>query len=1442
MAESYSVTAVLSAQDKNFSSVFGSAQGAADSLTKKLTSGLGFGVLVGVGQKAFSALTSAASGFVGELEGTSAAWQTFEKNASMNGHAAEDIAKTKAELQDFATQTIYSASDMATTYAQLDAVGIQSAESLVKGFGGIAAAAENPAQAMKTLSQQGVQMAAKPKVAWQDFKLMLEQTPAGIAAVAKEMGMTTSEMVQAVQDGKIATQDFFDAVEAVGTSDAFTDMATQYKTVGQAMDGLTETVTNKLMPSFELFQDIGIDAVESVIDKLDEIDGKAIAGEVKSVVDAFAKGDITGVIEKVGGYVDKLPEGIKKAGAAASALGAISIANSIVDSGVWKMGMAGISSFSNLAGTLPEKVGGALSKTTGAFSKFNPVKTINKNLNGARRSFKNFGSAMDAFGGDVAASLEAISPKLSNAGLKIWSAFDSVGNGVSSKGSKIVGSVKKSFNRLSQTVGSAASAISGRAGTILKPFQTILGGITGFLGKISGAVLGVGGKLAGGLQTMMGIAMKALLPAALIGAALAGLGVLYSKFGDQINNILQMAQEKGPQFITNLVAGITSRLPALIASGAQLVSELLTTITANIPAVIAGGVSIVTTLVMGVASAAPELIGKATELIGTFAVSVISAIPQLITAGMALLASLAQGVAQNLPVLAQYAMQAVMSFAQGIISNLPQILASAVQIVFSLVTGIVNMIPVLISSGIQLITYLAQSFIQNLPMIIQTGIQVIGALVMGLIQAVPLIVQGAVDLVKSLIDTIINTDWIKVGGDIIDAIGNGIRNGFGGLKDLVTGLFSEDTSASEGAAQQATAAAESTAQAYLNSSSYVSEAASQVGTEAQESLASSLDSVSFDVESIMGNAGSLGADAFGSAFEGIDLSGVGTEAATSVTTEFDSGLAELPGITDTAGSGVVKSLQTTGQQAAATARQTTNNVINALKAGVNPAKAAGKAVGSGYAGGIRGESANASSAGSAVKNSGLSGMSGGYGTAYNYGSNIGQGLVDGMRSKIGAAWSAANELAAAADKAIHARAQIGSPSKITIRYGKWIAEGLAVGIKGGTMGVVKQSKNLVEALYKSMRKSTKKLGGVKDAASKYLKVFKTGLLEKSKSDLEYVENRLKKYRDVSKSYNATITALMKSYKNAYNKEVDRIISNVNTKLTKLANTYQTKYNNIISARTDFRDKLQETSLYTADDYGNVALANFKSQTAAIKKYQSNINKLKKLLPDSMMDEILGMSRENGLAYTNELLKKSGKWLKTYGRQYSTMMNTGSKVANTYYSGRLTALQKNYAADLKKIYASSRKDMNSIGKNVVQGMIDGMKSKKGALDGTGRALAKVVENAFKTQLKIHSPSRVMEDAGENTGQGVINGIENKVRAAREAMAKLIGATSPEAEISRRSGNLSLSDDYDYKSEAHYHITVETNLDGRKVGEGVAEFVGDAIDKKNAREERKRGRRT
>lgn len=219
----------------------------------------------------------------GDLSESSKAWQTFETNASTK-HSQSEIQAVKKELQDFATATIYSSSDMASTYSQLDAVGVASAQNLVKAFGGLAAASADPTQAMKTLSQQATQMAAKPKVAWEDFKLMLEQSPAGMAAVASEMGMSVQDLITNIQAGTVSTTDFFNAVEKAGTSDKFTKMATEYKTVDQAMDGLRETAVNKLQPAFDMISQVGIGAISGISDSLDGIN---IDGLVTAMLPGF---------------------------------------------------------------------------------------------------------------------------------------------------------------------------------------------------------------------------------------------------------------------------------------------------------------------------------------------------------------------------------------------------------------------------------------------------------------------------------------------------------------------------------------------------------------------------------------------------------------------------------------------------------------------------------------------------------------------------------------------------------------------------------------------------------------------------------------------------------------------------------------------------------------------------------------------------------------------------------------------------------------------------------------------------------------------------------------------------------------------------------------------------------------------------------------------------
>lgn len=329
MADStHRITAILTAKDQ-MTGVMKGAMSKLSALGSKVKNGVGFGVMMAAGQAAFNGITSSVGGLISEVNESNKTWKSFEGNMAMLGKS-DAAPKLKSSFQKYAQATIYSSSDMAQTYTQLASVGAKSADKLVTGFAGLAASAESPKQAMKTLSQQAVQMAGRPTVAWQDFKLMLEQSPAGMAQVAKAMGKTTQQLVSDIQAGTVSTEEFFAAVNAVGNSNAFQKMATQYKGVDEAMDGLKETAANVLGPSFEVLSQVAINAIQGIITKLESIDGAALA-------------------EKVSGFIDKAKpywEGFKT-----------------VVSGVWTVLKGAGSVVATVAGALSslnDKLGGAL--------------------------------------------------------------------------------------------------------------------------------------------------------------------------------------------------------------------------------------------------------------------------------------------------------------------------------------------------------------------------------------------------------------------------------------------------------------------------------------------------------------------------------------------------------------------------------------------------------------------------------------------------------------------------------------------------------------------------------------------------------------------------------------------------------------------------------------------------------------------------------------------------------------------------------------------------------------------------------------------------------------------------------------------------------------------------------------------------------------------------
>ena len=1068
MAETFSVKAILSAVDKGFSATMRSARESIGSLKSTVSSGIGFGVMMAAGEKAFETITGGVTSLVGEMNSASAAWKTFQGNMEMNGHTAAEIKSIKGELQDFAEATIYSSSDMASTFAQLEAVGTKNTTKLVKGFGGLAAAAENPTQAMKTLSQQATQMAAKPTVAWEDFKLMVEQTPAGIAAVAKELGMSTQEMIKNVQDGQIATEDFFDAIAKVGTNDAFTKLATEYKTVDQAAAGLKETISNKLQPTFDSLSSVGIGAIEKLIDKVSALDGNAINAALS--VDNLKSAAMDLGVVLVG---------------AAVAFGGNDVFGAAI-SGAKEYGLT----LSNAWGKIQSLSSQTASSISGIGSKLKNISVdsltqkATKGVNRLNRTFKGLGKSIDSYGGDVASAFEAISTKFSDKGIAVWEKFAAVGEKVSKSSSKMSSSLKKHIKSASNTIGNFTERVS----TIAKPFEGIFSGIGSGIQKSAGIGIKAMNGMVSSLTSIMGVAMSALGPAAIVGVVLAGMGVLNSRFGGEIDSLIQTVTTKGPQIIGELVNSITSKLPALMQSGAQMISGLMDAVTANLPSVINGGVQIINSLVQGVGANIGTLLPSAINLVSTFARGIVSALPQLLLTGMKFLQSLSEGVLNNIDLIVRSASGIVQSFVGSVMSNLPSIITAGLQIltnlaqgavqamprllvvglnaITTLITGIAGQLPRILQTGVQLIQMLIQGVVQNLPSILTAAIQAITTFVQGIVQNLPSIISSGIQIVGSLIGgliqmlpSIVSAGWelIKsLGSGIIEAIPNIITGAVEGIKGIFSDLWGFITGKNKESSDK-------TASDLAVMTENVKTSVSTMGTDVSSSISTLNSNTATTIGNLTGNVESSFAS----------MNGTAVSEASRMMNGVTNSLSGMNSLGSADMSGLAKNIISSAGDANASASDDisdmANNVNNSMSdiqnsvtKGMNKLPTVAKTSMSQFASSLRVGFNQALSVSKSSVTSIVSSMRSGYSGAYSSGRYIGQGLANGMRSMLGTVRSVAAQLAAAADAAIRAKARIHSPSKVSKKDGAYWGEGWVLGI----LSKVKDTRNAItELLY-----------------------------------------------------------------------------------------------------------------------------------------------------------------------------------------------------------------------------------------------------------------------------------------------------------------------------------------------------------------------------------------
>lgn len=283
----------------------------------------------------------------------------------------------------------------------------------------------------------------------------------------------------------------------------------------------------------------------------------------------------------------------------------------------------------------------------------------------------------------------------------------------------VLSQVGNGFKIFSSVAGNSLKNVLSITGKVLNVFMS---GITGgafdkFVKAIqlsmilSGKELSKFAPMVEKAVSLANIGMQALFPAAVIGIALAGLGLLYSKFGTQIDKLLEVAKTKGPEIITNLGNGIANKIPDLVNQGATLINHFAQALAVNLPAILTAGTNIVIALVQSVGNNAGKLIQSALLVVGSFLQGVMQNLPRLIVAGVTLIGQLIVGIVQNIPMIIATAGRIIAGFIDGIGQAAPQLLGSGIKIIFELIKGIVQAIPQIVLAGVEIVMALGKSIL-----------------------------------------------------------------------------------------------------------------------------------------------------------------------------------------------------------------------------------------------------------------------------------------------------------------------------------------------------------------------------------------------------------------------------------------------------------------------------------------------------------------------------------------------------------------------------------------------------------------------------------------------------------------------------------------------------------------------------------------------------------
>lgn len=336
----------------------------------------------------------------------------------------------------------------------------------------------------------------------------------------------------------------------------------------------------------------------------------------------------------------------------------------------------------------------------------------------------------------------------------------------------------------------------------------------------------------------------------------------------------------------------------------------------------------------------------------------------------------------------------------------------------------------------------------------------------------------------------------------------------------------------------------------------------------------------------------------------------------------------------------------------------------------------------------------------------------------------------------------------------------------------------------------KKQKENVAQYYKDM------IAAAEDAEKKKEKSINKQIEKSEKATEAQIESEKKRYeglietqRKYQEAYQKASSQMISEFEDAVQEYQTKAQALIDDTINGITTRYNERYDELMDKQNNLITKMKSAGeLFNISGAGVMRINDLQEQTKQLTDYANKLNKIKGKVSAELFDQIASYDMKEGTAFISQLLAMSERDLAAYNKAYTEKIQAAQKAGETIYKSDFDRVASDYKAEINQAFKTLPKQLEALGYESLKGFVTGLTTNTDYMSTEIKLFVKGMVDTFKTQLGIRSPSKVMFEIGEYTGEGLGDGLMSMLGYVKTTASEIASLISQPLDLMENIGDI------------------------------------------------------